>query len=107
MLKVRCENLQIHKSTVQNSVVLTSWISASVAMMVPKIQKKFLSLKQHHPEQDLKLPYHLVLHLQWSARIFFNLPIPDPGVVTHIGPCGLRVGTFLDLLFLVCIFPTS
>jgi len=38
---------------------------------------------------------------------FFNLPFPDPGVVTHIGPCGLRVGTFLDLSFLVCIFPTS
>ena len=107
MLKVRCENPQILSPTVQNSVVLASWISASVGMMVPKIQKKFLSLKQHHPEQDLKLPDHIVLHRQWSTRIFFNLPFLDPGVVTHIGPCGLRVGTFLDLSFLVCIFPIS
>jgi len=71
MLKVGCENSQILSSTVQNSIVLASWISASVAMMVQKIQKKFLSLKQHHPEQDLKLPNHHVLHLQWSTSIFF------------------------------------
>jgi hypothetical protein len=56
MKKVRFERLQILGSTVQNSVFLWTCISASVAMMVPKIQSKFQSLKQHRPEQDLNSP---------------------------------------------------